>query len=223
MWDGEVTLNISTMSYDENDAARDEFYEQISRELYPDHKQQAIEEFTAERLRSYYIEHPDVMRPAVEAIQEAKALLAANRYSPALVFSASAFELLLKATLLQPVVFGLVHHNALAEIIMKRVVGRQTDIDRYEGLLSRLFDSLAGIDLSAITRKGAAMALMKEAKGFQSLRDRILHQGAHCSPQESETAFLVAEAIYEMIVVPMFCALQLTVGEQGVIGLSPYS
>lgn len=205
------------MSYDEQDAARDEFYEQISRELYPDHKQQAIEEFTAERLRSFYIKHPNVMRPAVEAVQEAKALLAASRYSPALVFSASAFELLLKATLLRPVVYGLVHHDALAELLVQRVVGRQTDIGRYEGLLSRLFDSLAGIDLSAISREGATTTLMKEAKEFQSLRDQILHQGAHCSPPEAENAFLVAVAIYEKIVVPMVGALQLKVGEKGVI------
>lgn len=206
------------MSYDENDAARDEFYEQISRELYPDHKQQAIEEFTAERLRSFYIKQPNVMRPAVEAIQEAKALLAASRYSPALVFSASAFELLLKATLLRPVVYGLVHHDALAEILVQRVVGRQTDIGRYEGLLSRLFDQLAKIDLSAISREGVTTTLMKEAKELQSLRDQILHQGAHCSQQEAEKAFLVAVAIYEMIVVPMIGSLQLKVGEKGVIG-----
>lgn len=205
------------MSHDEIDDARDEFYEQISRELYPDHKQQAIEEFTAERLRSFYIKQPNVMRPAVEAIQEAKALLAASRYSPALVFSASAFELLLKATLLRPVVYGLVHHDALAEILVQRVVGRQTDIGRYEGLLSRLFDQLAKIDLSAISREGATTTLMEEAKELQSLRDKILHQGAHCPPLEAEKAFLVAVAIYDMIVVPMIGALQLKVGEKGVI------
>lgn len=208
------------MSYDEQDAARDEFYDQISRELYPDHKQQAIEEFTAERLRSFYVKYPNVMQPAVDAIQEAKALLAASRHSPALVFSASAFELLLKATLLRPVVFGLVHHNALAEIIVQRVVGRQTDIGRYEGLLSRLFDSLARIDLSSIIREGATSTLMKEAKDLQSLRDTILHQGAQCSPADAEKAFLVAVAIYEKIVVPMLRALQLTVGEKGVIELA---
>jgi len=48
------------MIYDELDAARDEMYELISYELYPDHKQQAIEEFTTDRLRSYYVKHPSV-------------------------------------------------------------------------------------------------------------------------------------------------------------------
>jgi HEPN domain-containing protein len=205
------------MSYDEHDAARDEFYEQISRELYPEHKQQAIQEFTAERLRSFYIQYPNVMRPAVDAVQEAKALLAAQRYSPALVFSASAFELFLKATLLRPVVYGLVHHDALAELVVQRVVGKQTDIERYEGLLARLFDELAGIELGAICREGARTRLMNEAKQLQGLRDRILHRGEHCSREDAERAFQVAVAIYEEIVVPMVGALQLEVGEKGVI------
>src|SRR3989338_3088898 len=205
------------MSYDENDAARDDFYEQISRELYPDHKQQAIEEFTADRLRSYYVKSPGVMRPAVDAVQEAKALLAVGRHSPALVFSASAIELLLKATLLRPVVYGLVHNDALAEIIVQRVIGRQTDIERYEGLLAGLFHTLAKIDLRAICRDGVTLPLLQEAKQFQSLRDKILHQGTHCSPQDAETAFSVAVAVYDKIVAPMLFALGLKAEEKGVI------
>ena len=43
------------MSYDESDAAWDEFYDRMSEELYPDHKDQAITEFTEERLQSYYL------------------------------------------------------------------------------------------------------------------------------------------------------------------------
>jgi hypothetical protein len=205
------------MSYDELDAARDEMYDLISRQLYPDHKQQAIEEFTADCLRSYYVKHPGVMRPAVDAVQEAKALLAVERHSPALVFSASATELLLKATLLQPVVYGLVHNEALAEIIVQRVVGRQTDIDRYEALLAGLFGNLAKIDLRAISRDDIKVPLLKEAKHFQSFRDRILHQGIQCTRQDAEIAFSVAVAVYEKIVAPMLFALGLKVEEKGVI------
>jgi len=205
------------MSHDENDTARDDFYEQISRELYSDHKQQAIEEFTADRLRSYYVKNPSVMRPAIDTIQEAKALLAIGRHSPGLVFSASAIELLLKATLLRPVVYGLVHNEALAEIIVQRVIGRQTDIERYEGLLAGLFHTLASIDLKSIRRDGVTSSLLQEAKQFQSLRDRILHQGSHCSPQDAETAYTVAVAVYDKIVAPMLFALGLKVEEKGVI------
>ena len=43
----------NTMSYDLHDEARDAMYDEISRELYADHKAQAITEFTTSRLQSY--------------------------------------------------------------------------------------------------------------------------------------------------------------------------
>ncbi len=69
------------MSYDEHDAALDEFYDQISKELYPDHKEQAISEFTEERLRSFYVKSPFVMRPAVDSLQQGKRLLSLEQDS----------------------------------------------------------------------------------------------------------------------------------------------
>jgi hypothetical protein len=74
------------MSYDEDDAAWDEMYDRIDQELYPDHKAQAIEEFTAERLRSFYLKNPEVMIPALEVFSEAKLLLESKHYAAALVF-----------------------------------------------------------------------------------------------------------------------------------------
>lgn len=68
------------MSYDPEDAAMDEFYDLISKELYPEHKEQAIEEFTDDKLKSYYQDNPDVMRPAVDAIQEGNWQLKEGRY-----------------------------------------------------------------------------------------------------------------------------------------------
>jgi hypothetical protein len=74
-------------------------YEEIGREL-------------ASGSQSYYIDHSWVMRPAVEAIQEGGRLQANNHSSAAVVFFVSAIELLLKATLLKPVVHGLVQRRA---------------------------------------------------------------------------------------------------------------
>ena len=204
------------MSYDEYDAARDEFYEQISQELYPEHKVQAVEEFTAERLRSFYEKYPSVMLPAVDALQEGKALQEKGHFSGAVVFFVSAIELLLKATLLKPVIYGLVHHDALADIIVQHTLG-QAGFDRYEGLLADLFSRLAGLDVKAISRDDASSKLLEESKQLQKLRNRIIHQGAKATEAEAETAHLVAIAIYEKIVKPMLYVLGLTVGEKGVI------
>jgi len=54
------------MSYDENDAAMDDFYDRISDELFPEHKELAIEQFIEERMQSYFLKIPNVIHPAIE-------------------------------------------------------------------------------------------------------------------------------------------------------------
>ncbi len=204
------------MSYDLSDEARDEFYEAIARELYPEHKAQAIGEFTSERLRSFYVVNPRVMRPAVDAIQEGKGLNAAGHSSAALVFFVTAIELLLKATVLKPVVHGLVHSEPLAEVIVEQALG-QSGFDRYTKLLSRLYAEFAGLDIDSITRPGVNQNLLTECSALQGLRNRIIHQGATCTPEQAAHGLEVAVAVYEHVVVPLISALGLTVVERGAI------
>jgi len=137
------------MTYHPQDEARDEMYYQIRQEIYPDHKAQAIEEFTAERLRSFYIANSTVMRPAVESLQEGRKLQETGHYAAAVVFFVTAIELLLKATLLKPVVHGLVHNEGLANVIVQQSLG-QTGFDRYTGLLERLFAELLAMDIRKV-------------------------------------------------------------------------
>lgn len=204
------------MSYDPLDAARDEMYDQIGRELYPEHKAQAIGEFTAERLRSFYVANPGVMRPAVDAIQEGKRLAENGHSSAAVVFFVTAIEILLKATLLKPVVHGLVHSEGLANIIVEQALG-QPGFDRYSNLLSQLFSELAGMDIRAITRKDTNERLLTECTTLQKLRNQIIHQGANCEPSQADHAKKVAVAVYELVVHPMLAYLGLVVIEHGEI------
>ncbi|QIK19217.1 hypothetical protein [Ralstonia pseudosolanacearum] len=207
------------MSYTEQDAAIDEMYARISEELYPEHKEQAVSEFTADRLRSYYLANPMVMRPAVEALQEVKRLQANGHSSAVVVFCATAIELFLKATVLQPIVHGLVHSPGLADVIVKYAVG-QTGFDRYRDLLSRLFQELAELDITKVARDGSKSALMDESRKVQELRNDIIHKGLFCDHVAAEHAINVAVAVYERIVGPMLGALGLTVVSKGRIELT---
>jgi hypothetical protein len=128
------------MSYDDMDAARDAFYEELRTE--------AVADFTSERLKSYYVRNPTVMRPAVDAIQEGRWQQEHERHSAALVFFVSAVELLFKATLLRPVIYGLVHNEALAEAVMLQAL-RDLSLERYADLLKDLFLVLAKVDVKA--------------------------------------------------------------------------
>lgn len=204
------------MSYDEQDAAFEEMYEQISQELYPDHKAQAISEFTTERLRSFYVSNPRVMRPAVDALKEGKLLYETNRYSAAVVFFVTAIELFLKATVLKPVVHGLIHNEGLANIVVHHALGL-TGFERYEKLLSQLYSELAGIELKSIARNESNEKLLVECKLLQDLRNKIIHQGATCGPEQAKLGLNVSVAVYGRIVKPMLHQLGLTVVEEGVI------
>ena len=64
------------------------------------------------------------MRPAVDALQEGKRLNEAKHYAAAVVFFVTAIELLLKATVLKPVVHGLIHNEGLANILVQHTLGQ---------------------------------------------------------------------------------------------------
>lgn len=204
------------MSTDEYDAALDDFYERVGEELYPDHKAQAIQEFTAERLKSFYVEQPKVMVPAALAYREAKLLQSGGRHAATVVFSVTSIEVFLKATVLKPVIFGLVHHESLANIVVEHTLG-QTGFDRYKTLLSRIFADLAEIDLASVKREGVESPLLDEVLSLQKLRNKIIHQGQKCSQGEAENALAVTSAVYSEIVLPMLGAIGLEVQKGGQI------
>ena len=57
--------------YHDDDYKWDEALDQISKDLYPGHKEQAIEEFTTERLQSFYLKNPTILAPGVQMYIEA--------------------------------------------------------------------------------------------------------------------------------------------------------
>lgn len=202
------------MSYDEYDASLDDFYERVGEELYSNHKAQAIQEFTADRLKSFYVAQPNVMLPAVLAYREAKKLQSLDHHAPTVVFSVTAIEVFLKTTLLKPVIFGLVHHESLAAIVVEHTLG-QTGFDRYKTLLSRLFADLADIDVAFVKRDGFESPLLDEVLSLQKLRNKIIHQGQQCSKEEATHALDITSAVFSKIVLPMLGALGLEVHEKG--------
>jgi hypothetical protein len=204
------------MSYTPEDAAWDEFYDRIDRELYPQHKEQAIEEFTTERLQSFYNKNPEVASYAVRSQIEANALLDDGHVSASFVFAVSAIEQFLKAALLKPVVYGLVHHEALAELIVELTMG-QAGFERYNKLLARLFESLAGINLEDVKRPGSAKKLLDEVSDLQRVRNKIIHQGIQVQKGDAKTALDITAAVFLQIVVEMLGALGLRIEQGGKI------
>jgi len=91
-------------------------YEEFMDRLYEEHREQAIEEFTAELLQSYYRSNGLLAKPAFDALVEARNLIKTS-ITAAFVFSAIAMEVALKETLLKPIVHGLVHAGSVASLV----------------------------------------------------------------------------------------------------------
>jgi len=204
------------MSYSPEDSAWDEAYEHMSRELYPEHKQQAIAEFTRERLRSYYVKQPEVLVPAARTFKEAKELLALSHPAAALVFAASATEQFLKAALLRPVVYGLVHSGALAELVVDAALS-QTGFKRYEQLLAKLFLEIAGIELKTLVRELGARPLLDEASEIQDRRNAVVHRGEEISQEQAEVAVEVATQVFNLVVAEVLVNLGFKVQKRGIL------
>lgn len=158
------------------DIAREEAYEHLAEEI----AQQAIDEFTSARLRSYYLAHPDVAVGAISLYLEAKTLIALSP-SAALVLFVTSIEVGLKVALLKPVVYGLVHNESVAELVSNLAV-KHNGFDRFTGLLSRLLREYGKIDFEAFTIEGHPKALWEEFNGLQSARNGVLHRADACDP-----------------------------------------
>ena len=199
------------MSYDEQDAAMDAFYEQISQELYPEHKEQAIGEFIEERMQSYYLKNPKIIQAPIDSYLHAHELLDISPRS-ALVMYTTAVELFLKSILLKPVLFGMIDNENLAELIVNYSV-RQASFDRQKKLLNPLCLRVANIELSDI--KGTSgKPILDEAEEIQKVRNRVLHQGHKASVDDMEKAKNIASRIFKDVVFPVLHKMNLEVAEE---------
>lgn len=174
----------------QQEAAMDAYYE----ELYlTEFKDRAIEEFTEERLRSYYIDHPKLIENAFNTLHEAKKI---QEVSPtaSILLAAISIELCFKIGILKPIIFGFVHSETAAEVISNMTI-KQTGIDRFKSLLITLLKDISSVDISKYCRDKATKPLWDERDEIQKLRNRISHQGILCTSKDSAFAICVAEAI----------------------------
>jgi hypothetical protein len=199
------------MSYDEHDAAMDDFYDRMSEELYPEHKEQAIDEFIEERMHSYYLQAPNLIQPPIDCYNHANNLL---EISPqcALVMYTTAIELFLKSVLLKPVLFGMIHNKNIANLIVDSTTS-QSGFSRYNKLLSTLCLHAAGTKLEDIKGMNGKPILV-EAEEVQKIRNRVVHQGYMASVEEMGKARNIASLILTEVVEPVLNNMNLVIGKR---------
>ena len=203
---------------DWEDYARDEF---IS-ELYSDFANdvlagrddlygEVINKFTSERLTSFYLQNPDIAQPAIWALGEAQALLP-NHPSAALVFGAAATEVALKATLLKPILHGLIHDEALAGFVVELVPEQRND--KFKSILFAILNEFGGIDLRSFKRVGASQKLWDEIGKLHAVRNDIVHRAEKADTAGAEHAIEVATTLLHEVFPAVLTKLGQHVHEQ---------
>src|ERR1035441_4218906 len=167
----------------EEQAAEEAYQEQLLEELGPGWAEEngfalyedAIKEFTAERLQSYYVANPNLAEPAYESLVYAQSLIPSHPKA-ALVFAVTATELAIKTVLLKPIVFGLVHTEALASFITD-LTTKHTGMDNFQTILTEILARFGGVDLKVFKRAASKKTLWQEIGEVQKARNAVVHRG----------------------------------------------
>lgn len=202
------------MSIDYWEAQQEAAYEEYMEELYEsEFRDRAVDEFTEERLRSYYVANPNILVSSLQAFREAKSVL---QQSPtgSLLLSSIAIEVGIKSGILKPVVYGFIHSETAADAISDMVI-KQSGIDRFRKLLVQLLADLSEVDLATFKRSGASSPLWDERSDIQKIRNRIAHRGEQCTSAEAQHAFYVASGVLLELVPAILASLGLSIGNGG--------
>jgi len=174
------------MSYDANDSAQDEYYSQLLEEISKD----AISGFQTDRLQSYYLSHRDIARDPTQRYWEAALLMTVNA-GAALVLFVTATEVAIKAVLLRPVIAGLVHNEAVAELISDLAI-QHNGLDRFKPILAKILAAYGQIDFTEFRIEGHDKTLWEELARIQNARNGLVHRAEPVSLEDANLAQSVA-------------------------------
>jgi hypothetical protein len=194
------------------DIAREEAYSALVDEI----SKQAIDEFTFDRLRSYYVSHRDLAVQVVKVYREAKELIEKSP-SASLVLFTTAIEVGLKVTLLKPVIYGLVHNESVADLISDLAV-KHNGFDRFKPLLARVLAEYGEIDFDAFTIEGHKKTMWEEVTLLQGIRNGVVHRAELASPEMALLAQEVATMIIGNYLASVLCGLELQLLKGGTVG-----
>lgn len=169
-----------------DEIARDEWNSDLVDRI----SQEAIEGFTADRLRSYYVAHPTLAADAFRMYQEATETLPVSS-TAALVLVTTAIEVGLKTTLLKPVVFGLVHNESVADLVSDLVV-KHNGFDRFRALIAGVLSNYGGIDLNTCRMADGMKTVWEQIDYLVKKRNAVVHQAKLASEEDTTLAMQVA-------------------------------
>ena len=171
------------------DIAREQGYSELVDQI----SKEAIDQFTFDRMRSYYVNNRSLAVKVIAVFREAESLQTTSPTAATILFT-TAIELGLKVALLKPVIYGLVHNESVADLISDLSV-KHNGFDRFKPLLARVLAEYGGIDFNAFTIEGHKKTMWEEIAVLQDARNAVVHRGDLVSAETAELAKQVATMI----------------------------
>jgi hypothetical protein len=203
----------------DNEAAAEEHFEKQAREWVLDHSEEfaryffednyekAVRLFTSERLQSFYVEHPKLAAPALEALNYARSLMPTHPRA-ALVFGVTSTELVIKDVLLRPLISGLVHVEDLAMLVVEQSIS-QTGMDRFQKLLAGIISEFTSFELSTLKRPNSSQTLWQEIKTVQEARNGVVHRGESVEEEMATRSIEIADMLLNVILPDLLSKMEL--------------
>jgi len=169
----------------------DAYHEDISR---------GIEEFIDERQRSFYLEKPDVAKPAFDLLGQAGELFNMGQYGAAQVFAGAAAELTFGDALLKPMVYGLAHSDTVAPVLAG-IIENARSVHKFKALLVAIVSEFSGIDLTANVASLSNRSLWSYVDDVRRQRNAILHGDGlmKVNREDAELALTVASELFHKV------------------------
>jgi hypothetical protein len=168
----------------------DSFQQDISR---------GVEEFIDERQKAFYIMNPTVAEPAFNLLTEARELLVLKHYGAAQVIAGAAAEVTLGDAILKPMVYGFVHSDTVAPMVVK-IVKDTKQVSRFDALIIEIVSKFSGISLTDATG-GSKKSLWEFVKNVGRQRNEVLHgEGlSSVTKEQAEEAIVMATTLFETV------------------------
>ena len=191
-------------------------------EEWAEREREIVESFTQERLKSFYLDNPDVAEKAQKALSDSRRLLADGHPEAALVFAGTAIELGYKTALLRPMVSGLVHNETLADMIMG-LTTEHTGLERFSKLLTAILAEFAAVDLKGFVRRGSDRKFWDEMTQVASERNSIVHKGNAVGEGAANVAIEVAETLLDVLLPKVLRSIDLQIQSGKIVNMFRFS
>ena len=175
----------------------------------------AISAFELKRLQSFYRQQPDIVKPAVKALDRARSFQGRDD-TASLVFAAVASEVCVKNAILRPMVHGFVHQAFAAQAISDLVLSR-SGWERFRKLLAEIMREKIQVDLLGGKIGNSSSSLWDGFMTLMKTRNKILHQAAEATKQEAEAAVSIGVELLTIIFPKLLTNIGLQIGNTGLI------